>query len=60
MYGSARFSAWIVAASFSNAKDMIADKENAIEFFVNKYKEMLTEHFDDYASNYNEYMGLDK
>ena len=57
MYGSARFSAWIVAASFTNAEDMIADKANAIEFFTTKFKEMLEEHFDDYASNYDEYTG---
>ena len=57
MYGSARFSAWIVAASFTNAEDMIADKANAIEFFTTKFKEMLEEHFDNYALNYDEYTG---
>ena len=60
MYASARFSAWIVAASFTNSKDMIADKQNAIEFFTNNYKEMLTEHLDDYATHYDEYMGISK
>jgi len=60
IYGSARFSAWIVAASFTNANDMIADKANAIEFFTSKFKEMLEEHFDDYAQNYNAYMGIEK
>ena len=58
MYASARFSAWIVAASFTNADDMKADKANAIEFFTSKFKEMLEEHFDDYASHYDEYMGI--
>jgi hypothetical protein len=36
---------------------MIADRENAIAFFSNKFKEMLEEHFDDYAENYDRYMG---
>ncbi len=57
MYASARFSAWITAASFANAEEMIADRENAIAFFSNKFKEMLEEHFDDYAENYDRYMG---
>ena len=57
LYASARFSAWITAASFTNAEDMIADRKNAIAFFTNKFQEMLEEHFDDYAKNYNTYMG---
>jgi len=60
LYGSARFSAWIVAGSFTNADDMVADRDNAIAFFTDKFKEMLEEHFDDYAQNYDEYMGVEK
>jgi len=56
LYASARFNAWIVAASFPNAEEMKADKANAIEYFTNAYKSMLEEHFDNYAENYGVYM----
>ena len=58
LYATARFNAWIVAASFTNAEDMKNDKENAIAYFTDAYKKMLEEHFDDYAENYNTYMGV--
>jgi hypothetical protein len=56
LYASARFNAWIVAASFPNADDMKKDKTNAIEYFTNAYKTVLEEHFDDYVENYEVYM----
>ncbi len=58
LYATARFNAWIVAASFTNAEDMKNDKENAIAYFTDAYKKMLEEHFDDYTENYNTYMGV--
>ena len=57
LYATARFNAWIVAASFTNAEDMKNDKENAIAYFTDAYKKMLEEHFDDYVANYGTYMG---
>ena len=58
LYASARFSTWIAAASFTNGEDFKNDKENIITFFTNHYKEMLEEHFSDYAENYDRYMGV--
>ncbi len=58
LYASARFNAWIVAASFNNSKDFKIDKTNAITHFTDAYKTMLEEHFDDYAENYDKYMGV--
>jgi len=58
LYAASRFNAWIIAASFSNAQDLKNDRENAIAYFTNAYKEMLEENFDDYAENYDVYMGV--
>jgi len=57
LYGAARFSTWIVAASFTDAEAFSNDRENAIDYFTNKFREMLDEHFNDYAQNYDAYMG---
>jgi hypothetical protein len=57
LYATARFNAWIVAASFTNPEEMKADKANAIAYFTDAYKTMLEEHFDDYVTNYHTYMG---
>jgi predicted metal-dependent hydrolase len=60
LYASARFSTWIAAASFKSGEEFTEDKENIIEFFTQQYKEMIEEHFKDYAENYDTYMGVSK
>jgi predicted metal-dependent hydrolase len=60
LYATARFNAWIVAASFTNPEEMQADKAHAITYFTEAYKKMLEEHFDDYVKNYDVYMGREK
>jgi len=60
LYATARFNAWIVAASFTNAEDMKNDKANAIAYFTDAYKKMLEEHFDDYVNRYETYMRGEK
>ncbi|HEC45301.1 MAG: hypothetical protein B6D54_01230 [Epsilonproteobacteria bacterium 4484_65] len=60
LYASARFSTWIAAASFKNGEEFRNDKEDIIEFFTNQYKEMIEEHFKDYAENYDTYIGVSK
>ena len=59
LYAASRFNAWIIAASFDNSEDFKNDKANAINYFTDAYKTMLEEHFDDYAKNYNTYMGVE-
>ncbi|SFV62932.1 hypothetical protein MNB_SV-3-1610 [hydrothermal vent metagenome] len=56
IYATARFNAWIVAASFTSSEEIQNDRANAIEYFTNAYKTMLEEHLDDYIANYDVYM----
>lgn len=53
MYGSARFSTWMAAASFDNAEDMKASKEDVIEYFVKEYKLALEEHINNHVAVYD-------
>lgn len=58
MYGVARFNAYITATSWSSQEEMLAAKDEAIEYFVNEYRKMLEENFDDYIDNFNSYMNI--
>ena len=60
MYAASRFNAWVTASSFKNGEDMKKEKQEVLDFFVNQYKLMLEENFDNYAENYNQYMGVSK
>lgn len=54
LYGTARFSAFVVA---SNAKDLDryeADRDTAVEYFTSEFKRMLEENLDDYKSVFKE------
>jgi hypothetical protein len=60
MYASSRFSAWLSAAGFQSGEEMIAKKAELLEYFIGQYASMLEENLEDYAANYNYYMGLSK
>lgn len=53
MYGSARFSTWMAAASFESAEDMSAAKADVIEYFVQEYKLALEEHINNHVAVYD-------
>jgi hypothetical protein len=54
-YGTARFCAYNVAVAAANADDMKRDRENAINYFTDQFKKMLTENIDDYIANYESF-----
>jgi hypothetical protein len=56
MYGTARFNSWIHAYRFNNAAEMKAQKQEAIDYFVEEYRKMLIENLDDYIENFDSYM----
>ena len=55
IYASARFSAFDLASSSSNAKEMKADKDEAISFYVEQFRKMITENMDEYIENFEDY-----
>lgn len=49
MYASTRFTTYMTCTSFNNAEDMLAEKENIIEYFTKEYKLALEEHLNNFA-----------
>ena len=60
MFASARFNAWISASGFKNGEELKARKKDLLDYFVKQYESMLDENIDNYADNYDLYMGISK
>jgi hypothetical protein len=60
MFSSARFNAWVSASGFQNGEELKARKKELLEYFVTQYASMLEENLDNYADNYDQYMGISK
>ena len=56
MYGTSRFNAWVSACGHASGDDMAAAKEATLNYFVEQYRLMLEENYDDYAENFEKYM----
>ena len=56
MYATARFNSWISACKAESGDDLLEGKEKIIEYFVERYRNMLAENIDDYARNFDKYM----
>jgi hypothetical protein len=55
LYAAARFSAFDVASSSTSAEEMKTDKDEAISFYVEQFRKMITENMDEYIENYEGY-----
>jgi len=53
MFGLARFNAWIAASSYKSSEDMAAEKQKAMDYFMNEYKIMLEQHLDEHIKGFN-------
>jgi len=56
LFGAARFNAYISATGCNSKEEMISSKDDAIKYFVNEYRKMIEENYDDYIANYEKYM----
>jgi len=56
MYAVARFNAWISACGFESADEMQVSRDEAVEYFVNEYRQMLSQNLDDYIANFESYL----
>jgi hypothetical protein len=55
LYAAARFSAFDVASKVEDAQEMKDSKDDAITFYVEQFRKMITENMDDYIESYREY-----
>ena len=56
LYASARFNAFIVAATTGSAQTMTAEKARALEYFTDQFRKMMEANLDDFIENYDTYM----
>jgi len=56
MYANARFSAWVAATSYGSGEEMEKEREERVAYFVAQFRLMLEENYDDYATNFDQYM----
>lgn len=55
-YSSARFNAFVIASQCGNKEAFAAEKDKAIDYFVEQYKLALTENVADYTANFDKYI----
>ena len=56
LYASTRFTAFVVASAAQDVEEMKEDREEAVDFFTERFRRMLVENIDDYVGNYGEYI----
>lgn len=59
MYATARFNAWLSATSYNSAQELKKAKAEQMKYFMNEYRQMLEENFEDYIENFELYMTPD-
>ena len=57
MFATARFNSWVTAVNSGNVIQMLDNKDDAIEYFVNEYRAMLQQNMDEYCESFDKYMG---
>lgn len=59
MFASARYCSWVSASGFSDGAEMASMREQTIDYFVDQYREALTQNLDDYIEGFADYMSKD-
>ena len=55
LYASARFNAFLIAATAQSAADIQSGKDDAVAYFTEQYRQLLQDNLDDYIENFDEY-----
>ena len=55
-YSSARFNAFVIASQCGTKEAFEAEKDAAVNYFVEQYKLALTENMADYSANFDKYI----
>lgn len=55
LFSAARFNAFSVARSVENAENLQAEKQAAIEYFTQRYAEMLNQNLEEYIARFDSY-----
>ena len=60
LYAASRFNAFIVAKSTGSADNMQAEKDRALDYFTDQFRQMMAANLDDFIANFSDFMGGDK
>ncbi|QDF68150.1 DUF3144 domain-containing protein [Shewanella sp. SNU WT4] len=60
MYGLARYNAWFGSTSFDSKEQMQSKKQEMMEYYIERYKEMLESNMDDYIEHFDHYRASQK
>ena len=56
LYAASRFSAFIAAQSAKNRADLVSHHEEAVQYMVGQFGNMLRENLSDYEANFDKYL----
>jgi hypothetical protein len=56
LYAAARFNAFIVAKTTGSGANMKLEKERALDYFTEQFRQMMAANLDDFAANFENYM----
>ncbi|ASF15509.1 DUF3144 domain-containing protein [Shewanella xiamenensis] len=60
MWALARYNAWFGSTSFENKEQMQAKKQEMMDYYMERYKEMLDANLEDYIENFDHYRATQK
>ncbi|AZQ11919.1 DUF3144 domain-containing protein [Shewanella khirikhana] len=60
MWAVARYNAWFGSTSFETKEQMQAKKQEMLDYYMERYKEMLDANLDDYIENFDHYRSTQK
>lgn len=56
LFAAARFNAFIVARTTGSPEAMASEKERALDYFVDQFRKMLEDNYEDFSRNFDKYM----
>lgn len=60
MYAVARYNAWFGSTSFETKEQMQTHKQEMMEYYIERYKEMLEANMNDYIEHFDHYRKTQK
>jgi hypothetical protein len=60
LYATARFNAFIVAKTTGSAQNMKLERERALDYFTEQFRQMMTVNLDDFIANFESFMAKDQ
>ncbi|MGL4834551.1 DUF3144 domain-containing protein [Shewanella sp.] len=60
MWALARYNAWFGSTSFETKEQMQSKKQEMMDYYLARYKEMIDANLDDYIENFDHYRATQK